>query len=113
MADTNWERNYKQNTARYFLRNKEKLYAHYGDRCKCCGEKQKAFLTIDHVNNDGAIERKQYPTTNTMIVHIIKSGFPDTYQILCYNCNNGKRKTGLCPHKMYSSIPTINDTRIQ
>ena len=90
--------NAKQNTQHYYERNKDKLLAHYGSICKCCGESNRAFLTIDHVNNDGHMERRKYPTTSTMIAHIIRQGFPDTYQILCYNCNNGKRRTGICPH---------------
>src|ERR1039458_4628209 len=27
--------------------------AYGGYECKCCGETEKAFLTIDHINNDG------------------------------------------------------------
>jgi len=96
--EKSWERNYKQNQQNYYRRTKEKLFSQYGASCKCCGEKEPAFLTVDHVNNDGALERKLFPTTQAMCISIIKQGFPDRYQILCYNCNNGKRKTGTCPH---------------
>ena len=38
---------------------KEKVFDHYGWVCACCGEAEPLFLTIDHVNNDGAdVEKK-------------------------------------------------------
>ena len=39
---------------RPFLR---RVLDHYGRACSCCGETEPAFLTIDHVNNDGAEHR--------------------------------------------------------
>jgi hypothetical protein len=90
--------NGRLNTVNYYARQKERLLDHYGHACKCCGESNAAFLTIDHVNNDGTADRLIHRTTATMSAHIIRQGFPDSYQILCYNCNNGKRKTGVCPH---------------
>lgn len=92
----------KENQRNYYRRVKEKLLNHYGNRCACCGETEEAFLTIDHVNGNGSLERKQYRTTVQMGVSIIRRGFPSDYQILCFNCNNGKRRTGVCPHQ-YSS----------
>ncbi len=35
------------------------VWAHYGQRCACCGETEPAFLAIDHVNNDGNVHRKK------------------------------------------------------
>jgi len=37
---------------------KDKVLAHYGARCACCGETERVFLTLDHVNNDGADHRR-------------------------------------------------------
>ena len=31
----------------------------YGGRCACCGETHIDMLTIDHVNNDGNVHRKE------------------------------------------------------
>src|SRR5215467_11339214 len=36
---------------------REAVYVGYGGKCQCCGEKEPAFLTVDHVNNDGHLER--------------------------------------------------------
>ena len=80
---------------------KEKVYSHYGKFCNCCGEDNPMFLTVDHVNNDGYKERKGRGGggTDKTYLRIINENFPDTYQILCYNCNLGKaRNGGVCPH---------------
>lgn len=78
---------------------KSEVLAHYGNRCACCGETEPIFLTIDHVNNDGAAHRKQIHG-DKIYPHIIKANFPDTFQILCWNCNLGKQlNDGTCPHK--------------
>lgn len=84
----------------YRIKIKEKVYNHYGYKCNCCGEKHKSFLQIDHVNNDGYITRKKY-STDSLLLHIIRNNFPDTFQILCANCNWSKRiNHGICEHKI-------------
>src|ERR1700690_1237472 len=41
-------------------REKDAVFAAYGGYvCACCGEMEKAFLTLDHLNNDGNKHRKQ------------------------------------------------------
>lgn len=82
---------------------KDIIFKYYGDKCVCCGEKNRKFLTIDHVNNDGYIHRKNggdYGSTGKMLSNIIKNGFPKSFQLLCYNCNMGRsHNNGICPHK--------------
>ena len=76
---------------------KKLVYDHYGNKCACCDEKQILFLSVDHVNNDGYKKRlKGYDFYRS----IIRDGYPDTYQLLCRNCNWGKQiNGGICPHK--------------
>lgn len=83
------------------LHNKQKVLDHYGRICNCCGETEEKFLTIDHVNNDGHLERKgRGGQSDNIIFHIVRDNFPPSYQILCMNCNLGKsRNDGTCPHK--------------
>ena len=73
----------------------------YGHKCTCCGITQYEFLTIDHVNNDGAEERKAINGANIanrkIYQKIIDDGYPDRYQILCWNCNAAKQYHGGCP----------------
>src|SRR3990172_6832112 len=34
----------------------------YGGRCRCCGETEPKFLVFDHINNDGAVHRRELRT---------------------------------------------------
>jgi hypothetical protein len=82
---------------------KQAVYENYGMVCACCGEDNPLFLTIDHVNNDGFATKtsggNRYSST-AVYRKIVKEGFPDTFQVLCMNCNFGKsRNKGICPHK--------------
>lgn len=86
----------------YRERIRREVFEHYGNKCACCGETEIDFLTIDHINNDGALERKGGPGTSTGInsyVKIKKSGYPKTLQLLCFNCNCARFYHKVCPHK--------------
>jgi hypothetical protein len=80
---------------------KARVIQAYGGKCTCCGESEYAFLTFDHVNDDGAEHRKsrkQYAT------HLARwaalNGYPKSLQLLCANCNMAKQFTpGGCPHQ--------------
>jgi hypothetical protein len=79
---------------------KAAAYAAYGGYCcACCGETQPEFLCIDHVNNDGYLHRSVMRAG--MLYRWLKDqGYPPGFQILCFNCNQGKRLNGgVCPHK--------------
>ena len=74
----------------------------YGTVCVCCGESDIRFLTIDHINNDGADHRKAISVSggDNFYRWLRKNGFPDGFQVLCYNCNIGRHQNGgICPHK--------------
>jgi len=82
------------------------VLSHYSNgamKCQCCGEQNILFLTLDHINNDGAKERKSLGWRGNGIAFyrlLKKLGFPDGYQVLCMNCNFAKMRTGgICPHK--------------
>ncbi len=79
---------------------RERILDHYGAFCNCCGESNILFLNIDHVENDGYAERKIFKGALPFYNKIIREGYPESYQILCSNCNDGKRRNGgICPHK--------------
>lgn len=82
-------------------RVKAEVFSAYGNKCACCGETEPKFLSVDHKQNDGAEERKIIGRSpHRMRLSIRKRGFPNTYQLLCFNCNCGKRdNNGVCPHK--------------
>jgi len=69
-------------------RRKEKIIKLLGGKCVICGYSGPA-LQIDHINNDGAEERKKHGNSNgyySIIYKKIKEGSKD-YQLLCANCN--------------------------
>lgn len=68
--------------------------------CNCCGEGEYAFLTIDHVNGNGAQHRRVIGTSSGQLYGWLeKHKHPAGFQVLCYNCNLGKRQSGQCPHE--------------
>ena len=79
---------------------KIRIMKEYGGKCVCCGEQNIYFLTIDHTYNDGNEHRKEVDGS-VLYRWLEKNGYPkDRFQILCWNCNNGKRlNNGVCPHK--------------
>lgn len=87
---------------------KLEIFIHYGGnapKCACCGEPIYEFLTLDHINNDGGKHRKELnpkkQSSTTYYVWIKQNNYPEGYQILCMNCNFGKRmNNGICPHKI-------------
>jgi hypothetical protein len=73
-------------------RVKGKVFAAYGGYiCKGCGTTDRRVLTIDHIYNDGAEERRQGLNGGTLYRSIVKRNFPPRYQILCMNCQWVKR----------------------
>lgn len=72
----------------------------YGCACECCKEANPAFLTIDHVNQDGY---KDNQNRMKMLRNLAKKPKLDNFRILCYNCNCAREHfNGICPHKLIS-----------
>lgn len=85
------------------LQQEQKLvvFEHYSNgkiECECCHESNIGFLSLDHIHGGGGKHRKAI-NSNTY-KWIINHNFPDGYQILCMNCNWGRRINGICPHKI-------------
>jgi hypothetical protein len=80
-----------------------KVIEAYGGCCACCGEMIPEFLTIDHINNDGAEKRRNGEMGGAALyTKLEKMGYPkDDYQLLCMNCNFAKGHFGCCPHEHY------------
>lgn len=96
---------------------KKLVFDHYGRICACCGETEEIFLTIGHINGDGAEHRKRVSKSArsgnaAVYLDLIRRGFPDDIRIECYNCNCGAfRNGGVCPHvraKLTSVAPHID-----
>lgn len=81
---------------------RKKVFDHYGWECVCCGETIKAFLSLDHIDNDGYLDKNpngDKKSGKELYLLVIKQTFPKKYQTLCMNCNWGKKVTGVCPHQ--------------
>jgi hypothetical protein len=82
--------------------------AYGGYKCNCCGENEPMFLSIDHIDNNGAEERRSGLYAGSGVgfyLWLRKNKFPSGYQVLCMNCNTGKHKNGgVCPHQSSSSF---------
>lgn len=89
-------------TKRDHLLRKERVYAAYGGyECACCGETQKEFLSIDHIRNDGyeMFKKGIHPRGTGFYIWLCKNNFPEGFQVLCMNCQFGKKhNNGVCPH---------------
>ena len=87
---------------RYSRKIRDKAWDHYGGaHCACCGETDHNFLSLDHVNNDGADHRRSLADHSMNFYQWLKlNNYPPGYQVLCMNCNMGRwRNGGTCPHK--------------
>lgn len=83
------------------LKRKLQVIDAYGGKCACCGETEPIFLSVDHINGDGAEHRRQIGGSAQLPRWLIQNGFPEGFQILCHNCNMAKHiNGGVCPHQL-------------
>jgi hypothetical protein len=93
----------KEYSRTYAKKLKLEVLTHYGGsppKCACCGETIFEFLTIDHIDGGGHKERERLNRFgHNFYVWLRKNNYPKGYQVLCYNCNCGKKgNNGVCPH---------------
>lgn len=90
---------------KYWFDLRQKALDTYGRQCACCGESIDEFLTIDHMDNDGAAHRRTLKTRGAGIWKWLRdNSYPSNFQTLCMNCNLGKHKNGgVCPHQKLAS----------
>jgi hypothetical protein len=76
------------------------MQAYGGPICKCCGETELKFLSIDHINGGGSKHRKEYGVGGGKGIYrwLAKNNYPPGFQVLCHNCNLAKGFYGSCPH---------------
>lgn len=93
---------YQKHSHVYYAENKERIrliaeerkaivLTHYGGgKCQCvnCGITDIDVLVIDHINDNGAAERRVNHTLGTSFYRwLMVHNFPEGYQTLCANCN--------------------------
>ena len=81
-----------------------KAYSNNDIKCACCGKREIDFLCLDHINDNGAKERKNNKYGSAGIFKWLKkNNYPKDVglQVLCFNCNISKRiNKGTCIHKL-------------
>lgn len=70
------------------LATKLEVFEHYGGaHCAKCGDDRISVLTIDHINQDGAVHRRTIQLKDKLCKWLKKNGYPEGYRVLCANCN--------------------------
>ena len=83
---------------------RHQVLAAYGGKCQCCGLAEPVWLTIDHIDGDGAKHRRELTGKNlgagsqNIYRWLRNNNFPKGFQILCWCCNWAKSHGG-CPHQ--------------
>lgn len=97
---------YRRKHKEWQQRQRDRVFEAYGGyKCACCGETERMFLTIDHINGGGTRHRKELKGGGMWVYRWIENNdFPEGFQVLCMNCNFAKgqnfRRNGVntCPH---------------
>lgn len=88
----------------YYCRLRDEAIDAYGWKCRCCGETEPLFLSIDHVNGGGNEHRRSLGTKGSgasFYKWLRDNEYPKDFQTLCMNCNHGRmRNNGICPHTL-------------
>lgn len=91
---------YAASTRRSRRRLRQEFIAAYGGRCGCCGEREHAFLTVEHKRRDGKEHRARVGTSTQILADLKRRGWPKRdYELLCFNCNRASWELGVCPHR--------------
>lgn len=72
--------------------------AYGGGECRCCQENHFEFLSLDHVQEDGAAHRRSLGHVS-VYTWAETHNFPPGLQVLCMNCNFAKGIDKECPHQ--------------
>lgn len=77
---------------------RQQVIAHYGGACRC-GQSVYGFLTIEYKHGGGVKHRREVGPAR-LPQWVIENNYPDTIEILCWNCNCSKNKS-----KLHSNNP--------
>mgnify|MGYP001618059948 FL=1 len=96
---------------KHYAKLRREVLMHYAGGvepyCACCGESRGPFLTLDHLNNDGAAHRRTLGQSHgsgsggpvAVYRDLKRRGFPPGHAVSCINCNATRGWSGECPHQ--------------
>lgn len=64
---------------------KDRIFKKLGSECDICGESHREFLTVDHINCDGNLDRRF--SSIGWKRRVLKSDDLSSYRVLCHSCN--------------------------
>lgn len=74
---------------------REKVFAHYGQKCVYCMVNELMFLTIDHINGGGNVDHRSGNLSIELERSYRETGvWPEGFQVLCWSCNAAKHIHG-------------------
>src|SRR3954454_8102912 len=71
--------------SKYRTSLREAILELYGNKCICCGQTNKKYLELDHINNDGNLHRRN--GSSAYYRDILTKGSKHPIQLLCANCH--------------------------
>lgn len=110
-----WRGRTNEYDRKYNRQLRERVLAHYGRSCACCGESTYEFLSIDHTEGGGnkhRAEHLRHKGGNLQVRWLIKNNFPPGFRTLCHNCNNAIGWYKNCPHQLGKLVMPVTATRI-
>lgn len=95
------------------IRLKAEVILAMGGKCACCDETEQEFLTVDHVNENGNVHRRNVTLGGGWSWRVAKaSGYSSDYQLLCFNCNLSKAYgKGVCSHSRSFDVDVLYSPR--
>lgn len=91
-------RSYRLRKARELRAEVLRRYGGDPPTCACCGEHRDEFLTVDHVDGDGAEHRREIGQ-GQLYPWLKRNDWPEGFRVLCANCNWSRGVRGYCPHE--------------
>ena len=93
MRERDKNRDWSSINRKHCIKLRMKLYDLLGDKCTNCGETDKDVLQLDHINDDGKIDRQKFKGLQSYREYL---KYPNLtrkkLQILCANCNIKKQR---------------------
>lgn len=86
--------------AAQWQRDKHDVITYYGPDCQCCDEDFYPVLVIDHIYGKGTKQREDLKAQgrgSNFYRWLIRTGYPQGFQVLCANCNMAKGTKSSCP----------------
>jgi len=85
---------------RYRVKLRDAVFNLLGAACSMCSESNVLFLTIDHINGRGNVERKSIKDNDQIYIKIRDDeSYREGFQLMCMNCNVLKYRQELSSEK--------------